>query len=643
MIYKNLYFDYSAFVILALLILSTILRRMLKGKANIYFFGLIVIAFLTTVFDIWAVMLDNMHSINLDLKYFAHMGYLVMHSITMPFYVLYLAVLTDTVHIIRKKRILYLCSIVPLAVSIMSIIANIWTDGIFYFDSNDDYTRGKYMFILYVCAGIYMVYGLIYLIYFRKQLSKRHIVSLLCVYPAIISTIIVQLIKPYCLLEMFGLAVSLLFISLMVHRPEDTLDVVTGLYKLTAYMHDIKRSIINNKDIRIIMINVTNYPTIRGLLGYNKNLIIMRKIATKLDSLNKNYRLKAELYNLERGKFRVVVDKKHFDKVEEVAALINDIMKQKFIINHMSFNLVTQICIIDCPKDIHDVDALMAFGDLLSTVPYTGNVRKASELLTSMHYGIMQDMNSIIEEAFSNDGFAVYYQPIYSVQDKRFSSAEALLRLKNEKYGFISPEIFIPAAERSGMIHRIGDFVLEEVCKFIASDDFKSLNLDYIEVNLSVLQCMQSNLVEHIINILEKHGVRPEQINLEITETAASVSQQALNDNINALTDAGIKFSLDDFGTGYSNMQRVASLPLDIVKLDKSFTALKDNPKLGIVLRNTINMIKDMDMKIVVEGIETKEMVDNFSDMKCEYIQGFYFSKPVPRDEFVKFIRENAG
>ena len=154
---------------------------------------------------------------------------------------------------------------------------------------------------------------------------------------------------------------------------------------------------------------------------------------------------------------------------------------------------------------------------------------------------------------------------------------------------------------------------------------------------------MQSDLVEHIINILEKHGVRPEQINLEITETAASVSQQALNDNINALTDAGIKFSLDDFGTGYSNMQRVASLPLDIVKLDKSFTELKDNPKLGIVLRNTINMIKDMDMKIVVEGIETKEMVDNFSDMKCEYIQGFYFSKPVPKNEFVRFIRKNEG
>ena len=90
-------------------------------------------------------------------------------------------------------------------------------------------------------------------------------------------------------------------------------------------------------------------------------------------------------------------------------------------------------------------------------------------------------------------------------------------------------------------------------------------------------------------------------------------------------------------------MQRVASLPLDIVKLDKSFTELKDNPKLGIVLRNTINMIKDMDMKIVVEGIETKEMVDNFSDMKCEYIQGFYFSKPVPKNEFVRFIRKNEG
>ena len=104
----------------------------------------------------------------------------------------------------------------------------------------------------------------------------------------------------------------------------------------------------------------------------------------------------------------------------------------------------------------------------------------------------------------------------------------------------------------------------------------------------------------------------------------------------------GMKFSLDDFGTGYSNMQRIVKLPFNIIKLDRTFTELYDNPKLRIVLTNAINMIKAMKMKIVVEGVETAEMLKLFSELECEYIQGYYFSKPIPREEFVKFIQASS-
>lgn len=640
MMYGNLCFDYSAVLILILLIISSVFRKMLKGKADKCFFGLILIVFLTALFDIWAVVLDSMPEAGMFLKYFVNTGYIFIHNINLPYYLLYLAVLTDTMHIVKKKYLIAVVAFIPIIITLAIIIANIWTGDIFYFDENGCYTRGRYIIVLYICAMIYMIYGLAYIIYFRKLLKRRVLVSLYLVYVAVAVTVAVQYFYPDCLMEMLGLAISVMFVSLMVHRPEDTLDVVTGLYNLTSYMYDMKRCIANNKNIRIIMINISNYPTVRNLLGYNNNLVVMEMVANRINGIIKTARLDADLYYLERGKFRVVIDKTGFDKIENTAALINNVMKEKFVINQMAVNLVTQICVINCPEDIHDVDALMAFGDVLNTIPYMGNVRKASEILKGINYDVMQDIDDIIEEALANNGFSVYYQPIYSVKDNRFSSAEALLRLKSEKYGFISPDIFIPAAEKSGMIHKIGDFVLDEVCKFISSDDYKTLKLDYIEINLSVVQCMQADLVERIINTINLYNVKPEQINLEITETAASVSQQAMHDNIHALTQAGIKFSLDDFGTGYSNMQRVATLPLDIVKLDRSFTELKDNPKLARVLKHTINMIKDMDMKIVVEGIETKEMVDNFSRLECEYIQGFYFSRPVPKDEFIKFIHE---
>ena len=135
----------------------------------------------------------------------------------------------------------------------------------------------------------------------------------------------------------------------------------------------------------------------------------------------------------------------------------------------------------------------------------------------------------------------------------------------------------------------------------------------------------------------------PDQINLEITETAAAYAQNVMADNLDRLTREGISFSLDDYGTGYSNMQRMIGLPLKIIKLDKSFVSEDNDPKMWVFLENTVKMIKDMNMEIVVEGVETQEMLDMFIKMECDFIQGYFFSKPIPQSDFVAFIHQANG
>lgn len=150
---------------------------------------------------------------------------------------------------------------------------------------------------------------------------------------------------------------------------------------------------------------------------------------------------------------------------------------------------------------------------------------------------------------------------------------------------------------------------------------------------------MNSSLADDILEMMDKYHVSPERINLEITETAVSYSQRVMMENIQKLSEAGLKFSLDDYGTGYSNMKRVVSLPLKIVKLDKSLVDEWENPKMWLFVVYTIKMLKNMNMEIVVEGIETEDMVEAFADLKCDFIQGYYFSRPVCKDDFVKFVR----
>ena len=137
---------------------------------------------------------------------------------------------------------------------------------------------------------------------------------------------------------------------------------------------------------------------------------------------------------------------------------------------------------------------------------------------------------------------------------------------------------------------------------------------------------------------MDDNKVTPDKINLEITETAAGELQNSILNNIKTLHNAGISLSLDDFGTGYSNMTRIASLPFHIIKLDKTFTEIKENPNLVIVLENVIKMIKALNMKIVIEGVENRELADKFAELDCEYIQGYYYSRPLPLSEFKEFI-----
>lgn len=639
---KLLYFDYCSLAILIILIISTIFRNMTHGRINRYFFSLLVLSLFTVIADIYAVSFDTLAG-HTALKYAFHTLYLVTHSFATPLYLVYIVALTDTWHIVKKHFLLPILFFIPFTLVAVLLISNLFLDNMFYFDSDGAYIRGPMFFVLYIAAAIYFVADLFYLLYYRKLFLLKRYTSLIALFPLMLAATAIQLCYPNILIEMFFNALSLLFICMMIQRPEEILDLETGLQNSSSYVSDMNRAIYTKKHNRIILINIINYDVVRKMLGYENNIVLLKEIAEQMRMLNGNMTLNSDLYYLGAGKFRIVVGSASFDKIPEAAKIINSSMKPNITINQMEVNLTTCVCIADFPGDIKDTTSLMAFGNELDGRYYNGNVLLASDVYQQSRYDIMKDINSIIEHALSHKEFEVYYQPIYSVENKSFTTAEALLRLHTKDGSFISPDIFIPAAEKSGAIHKIGAYVLEEVCAFIASDDFKRLNLSYIEVNLSVTQCMQKGLANDVLSIIRKYNVDTSQLNLEITETAASYSQNTMMDNLNILSNAGISLSLDDFGTGYSNIMRIASLPFHIVKLDKTFSDVSENSNMSIVLENTIRMIKEMDMQIVVEGIETKDLAEKFSRLKCEFIQGFYYSRPLPKDKLIDFLENKAG
>lgn len=640
---KIVYFDYCALLLIIILIISAFSRKMIHGKQNRHFLYLMIMIFITAIADACSIVLGQMGPGYVAAKHISHSIYLITHMVTTPCYVIYLFTVTDVWHRIYSRRRWTILVFLPSVIGIVLMLTNPFTHAMYYLDETDTYTRGDWFIILYAIALFYATWGIIHLCRHRKLFDTIQFVALFSVFPVSIGVAIFQFFFPEYVIEMFANVATLSFVSAMVQRPENLLDADTSLGKLSAYVANVQNAGKTKKPMEIIMLNIVNYDTISDMLGYQKTNSVLKSIANQLVALNKNQHMDAEIYYLGRGKFRIVLDFKHFHMTADIARLICRAMRPGFILDQMTIDLLSHVCIARYPEDIDNIDALIAFGIDLNSQPYTGKVMYASELYKKEYYDIKKDIDIIIEEALAENKFEVYYQPIYSVTEGCFHSAEALLRLKTEKYGFISPELFIPAAEKSGAIHKIGNYVMDEVCKFIASDEYKELGIDYIEVNLSVAQCMQNTLAKDILDTLDLYDVKPNQINLEITETAASYSQQTMMENLQTLGGAGISFSLDDFGTGYSNMRRIASMPFHIIKLDKSYTNIEENPKLLIVVENTIRMIKAMNMQIVVEGIETENMVRQFSDLKCEYIQGYFYSKPLSKRDFIHFIRESVN
>ncbi len=635
---KNVSFDIAGLVVLAILIMSVVLRKMTKGTANRLFMLSMMSAVIACSFDIISVFIDNSDVTNKFAIYFVHTGYLIFHNAQAPLHVFFLIFLTDTWHQVRRSVWFKALLFAPYSISFLLLITNPFTKMIFRV-TEEGYTHSWAFYFIYVLVVPYIIVDSCYVLKFRKQLELRKILALFSMVVFLLIAIVLHLVFPEQRVECFAVAAAMLTVSVTIQRPEDYIDTFTGLYKHSAYAYDLKRTFKNGKHVHIVMINIGNYAAIQNMIGYEMSIDLLKRIAEKIEEIAAENHARCQIYFLDRGRYRMVFGESDRKQAEACAEAVVSEFKERSRFNGFDITLMPCVVLARCPEEIESFKSLMAFGlDFHEKHAYSGRYMLAPEVYNPEEFAIQNNIDSIIDRALERNSFQVYYQPIYSVEQGKFVSAEALLRLYDDEHGFISPEILVPAAERSGAIHKIGEFVFEEVCKFIAGDEFKRLGLDYIEVNLSVAQCMHSDLADLILDTMRKYDISAESINLEITETAASYAQRVMQENLNKLSRAGLSFSLDDYGTGYSNMKRVISLPLKIVKLDKSFVDEQHNPKMWIFLQNTVKMLKDMKMEIVVEGIETQEMVEAFSNLKCDFIQGYFFSKPICKDEFVKFI-----
>lgn len=255
-------------------------------------------------------------------------------------------------------------------------------------------------------------------------------------------------------------------------------------------------------------------------------------------------------------------------------------------------------------------------------------------------------IKAYLDTAIENDEFLVYLQPKYDIQTETVYGAEALIRWKYHNRELLPPAKFVPIFENGGLISKLDDIVLRKVCEKFKQWKNDGLPLHPISVNLSRKRMANPNLVEHLTAIVDSYNVEHSLIDFELTESAAFNNQRIMINTIMGLKEKGFKISMDDFGTGYSSLSLLTTMPMDTIKIDKSFIDeignTDEQSKVRKLIKNIIRMAKELNFTCLTEGAETKSQIEKLREYGCEIVQGYYYSKPLPFEKYEKLLADKS-
>ena len=632
----NLDFDFAACMVALFTLILVIIKKDLKRLENMLYVLIVADNLFACIFDVYsayAIMNTTWvpRALNMGLSY----AYLIFHACFAPLFFGYVMLVSGIVFSKKYQNINIFISGIPWFISLIAIALNPIFHWVFYLDEKGAYFHGKGIYTMYISAAIYLI-GIFYIIIrFKKNFSIAQRFCLAVFWILALSTLVYQFFNPGVLMEMLGQAMVCLGVAVTITDEEALYDPSTHVYNRITFQNDMNRLLKSAADCSVCFVRITNGAKVASSLGLERTNTELTKVADFLRRIAK-HRTRQSVYDLGNYNFAILHRSSDKKEIKELSLILEERFKKEWASDNFRIIFDAQIIVIHVPTDFNDMDSIMAIGDRNYIHSQETKVFSGEGLNQIKRY---HSVERAVSRGLENHNFKVYYQPIWDATSNKIHSCEALLRLFDDEIGFVSPDEFILVAEENGSIVEIGEYVFDEVCRFIVESNLLEKEIEFVEVNLSTVQCLQSNLIEQLSNTLEKYNLSPSAINIEITETAAVENEDVLKDTMDKLHEMGFSVSMDDFGTGYSNLMSIFNLNFEIIKIDKSILWNADDNIAGdIILENTVNTIKQMDRRIVCEGVESLEQKEKLTRMGVDYCQGYHFLRPVKGEEFVAYV-----
>ena len=523
----------------------------------------------------------------------------------------------------------YLLVMVPFVLESVLVLITPFTRNFYYMDDTG-YHSGPLYNTLYLLFWLYLGISFFAILTHKERpRSKREFNTALWINTILLIGTICRLAFPqYLLMDTFCL-IALLVSYLSYMNPDFYLEGRTWIFNARAireYLDEIN----GQKKYRIFAFAIHDYRDVRELYGIRQmdhgvNLIC--------DYLKKTFPNKIVFY-YRSGRFGIVCD--DIDNIDKIHETLQEKFSEPWVSDDVELYVEIGCALLNPGDRKLDYNTMT---QVLMTAFNEADLAEKHEIRVIDEAGLQKaekelEIKRAIEYAVDHDAVEIFLQPIMDAATGKLAGAEALARIGDAEGNIIPPGLFIPIAEHNGRISELGTQVFIKTCKFIKENNTKELGLNWINVNLSPIQFMKANLGNNLMHYIKKYDIDPRFIHLEITEEAM-VDDQLLVYQTNMIKEMGFHFVLDDYGKGYSNLTRLKRCPFINIKLDMSIV-WDYCRKPDVMLPNMVKTFASMGFGITAEGIESEYMAQTMAALGCTYLQGYYYSKPISVDEFIK-------
>lgn len=621
-----------ALLIAVILIIIYLRKGLPQLKASRIFFSFLIVCFLCNLCEIFECLvfqqLDDTYGMLRRASQNLYAGTLVLAAMVMCIYCY-----AKTTY---KAKVSWQALAIAVIPGAFAYVALALGDISYGFEDGRYYNTGTAISICYLVGFTYIFTSLLRIVVLHGRIKREDFSVIVIGLLVWTGLALFQFIQRDLQVSSIAMMLMSLILFLSLENPREFYErSLDGVRNREAFQMVLNERIAEKKSFFIVSVVFTGKTSVMTSSDRNELSSMQVKIAEMADSY---IGTPAFLFNWNTLSFIVETPQ----KAEAFMNMVNG-MKESGANYRLTF------CILECPKYAKNIDeAVQALTFVSGEYVYTQstpNLVIDDTVIGKMNF--RYTIEDVVRQAVKDKAFDVYYQPILCVEDGTFSSAEALVRLKRkDNENFISPEDFIPVAEKCGLIQEIDDLVFEKVCSFIARENLSSYGVRMIEVNLSGNEAVDEHTHSRLSSKMEKYHIPPKFINFEITETSYISNDKVFMDNVKKLREKGSSFSMDDFGSGYSNLLEILKMDYALVKMDKEFVWRcldPEEPENLKMLDYTINFLRDFGLHILAEGVENLDQAKILIDKKVEYLQGFYYSRPIPEDGYIEFLKSQKG